>query len=169
MPAGNYALTAAPPWLPSAPKVIRKMAVCTTTQPTRPAKRQGEARESVPLLADSGPMTLRVRGPGQDARMIEIRSPKCTIGSAEGCTLRLRAAGVGRLHCWILRGPRGAIVRRLHGAATLNGGRFRRGDAGCRRPAADRLGGIGNGGLQPAITAAIPAACASGACIGRDG
>ena len=73
------------------------------------------------MLADPGNLILRVRGSGHDGRLIHIRAAKCTIGSAAGCTLRLRAANVGPLHCWILRGAAGAVVRRLHGRTTLNG------------------------------------------------
>ena len=65
-----------------------------------------------------------VRGREHDGRLIRIRSAKCTIGSAPGCTLRLVAAGVAPLHLWVLRGKEGTIVRRLHGAVTLNGGEF---------------------------------------------
>src|SRR5260370_1065106 len=101
------------------------MAVCTTSAPADSYRTQGDAsRPSRQLLADPGQMTLCVRGPGHDGRLVQIRSPKCTIGSAAGCTLRLRARGVGALHCWILRGPAGTIVRRLHGPATLNGSKF---------------------------------------------
>ena len=67
------------------------------------------------MFADPGHLILRVRGSGHDGRLIQIRAAKCTIGSAAGCTLRLRAASVGPLHCWILRGAAGAVVRRLHG------------------------------------------------------
>lgn len=74
------------------------------------------------FLAGSGELALRVRGREHDGRLIRLRSPKCTIGSAAGCTLRLRAAGVAPLHCWVLRGPAGTIVRRLHGQLTVNGG-----------------------------------------------
>src|SRR5262245_53369681 len=73
------------------------------------------------LPADCGELALRVRGQEHDGRLIRIRSAKCTIGSAKGCTLRLVAAGVAPLHCWVLRGAEGTIVRRLHGPATLNG------------------------------------------------
>ncbi|MBW8884821.1 MAG: hypothetical protein JF612_08615, partial [Planctomycetia bacterium] len=38
--------------------------------------------------------------------------------------MRLRARGVSGLHCWILRGPQGSVIRRLHGSATLNGAQF---------------------------------------------
>lgn len=55
---------------------------------------------------------------------MHVHSPKCTIGAAAGCTLRLRARGIGPLHCWILRGPAGIVVRRLNNAATLNGANF---------------------------------------------
>src|SRR4051794_23554926 len=83
-----------------------------------------EGRPSTRLLADAGEMTLRVRAPRHEAREVRIRSPKCTVGSAAGCTLRLRARGVSGLHCWILRGPQGSVIRRLHGSATLNGAQF---------------------------------------------
>jgi hypothetical protein len=69
-------------------------------------------------------MTIRVHGPGVTGKTVHIQSPKCTIGSAEGCTLRLRSAGVEAANCWILRGPGGAIIRRLDGAAMLNGQSF---------------------------------------------
>jgi chromosome segregation ATPase len=56
--------------------------------------------------------------------VVHIQSPKCTIGSAEGCTLRLRSAGIEAASCWILRGAAGTIIRRLDGAALLNGQPF---------------------------------------------
>src|SRR5688572_17832663 len=76
------------------------------------------------FLTDCGSLTLRVRGSVHDGRLIRIRSAKCTVGSAPGCTLRLRADGVEPLHCWVLRGRSGAVIRRIRGAATLNGGTF---------------------------------------------
>jgi hypothetical protein len=79
------------------------------------------ARPSL-FLQDCGELTLRVHGSGHDGRLIRIRSPKCTIGSAAGCTLRLVAAGVAPLHCWVLRGKEATIVRKLHGPVALNGG-----------------------------------------------
>ena len=79
-------------------------------------------RADRPLLgADAGALTLRVCGGSHRGRLISIRSPKCTIGSAAGCTLRLRAAGVRPLHCWILRGPAGTVVRRCTAGTLLNG------------------------------------------------
>src|SRR5437763_1042887 len=100
------------------------MAVCITSQSRPTARHQADSREFVSLLTGSGVMTIRVRSSGHDERLVRIRSPKCTVGSAAGCTLRLRAAGVGPLQCWILRGAQGTIVRLLHGTATLNGSRF---------------------------------------------
>src|SRR5687767_11115844 len=79
-------------------------------------------RDAAPLLnAEPGPLTLRVCGGSHHGRLITIRSPKCTIGSAGGCTLRLRAAGVRPLHCWILRGRAGTVVRRCSAGTLLNG------------------------------------------------
>src|SRR6188508_1900865 len=88
------------------------MVVCNEPARPRPSR----------MLADPGHLILRVRGSGHDGRLIHIRAAKCTIGSAAGCTLRLRSASVGPLHCWILRGTAGAVVRRIHGRTTLNGG-----------------------------------------------
>jgi hypothetical protein len=110
------------------------MAVCTSV--ASPASQtKPEARASSRILTDVGEMTLCVRCRGHKDRLVRIRSPKCTIGSAAGCTLRLRAKGVGPLHCWVLRGTTAAIVRRFHGATSLNGHTF---DESALRPG-DRL------------------------------
>jgi hypothetical protein len=55
---------------------------------------------------------------------VRIRSAKCTIGSAAGCTLRLHSPHVPRLACWIVRGKDKLAVRRFEGCPTLNGARF---------------------------------------------
>src|SRR5688572_25791460 len=68
------------------------------------------------------PLALRVCGGSHHGQVVQIRAAKCTVGSAPGCTLRLRAEGVAPLHCWILRGPCGAVIRRAagYGYALLN-------------------------------------------------
>jgi len=73
------------------------------------------------FLADCGELALKVRGQEHDGRVLRIRSPKCTIGSASGCTLRLMGAGVAPLHCWVLRGKYGTVVRQLRGRVSVNG------------------------------------------------
>jgi hypothetical protein len=55
---------------------------------------------------------------------VRLKSPKCTIGSAEQCTLRLRSRSVGRVHCLIVRGPNGTLVRRWSSDTRLNGSLF---------------------------------------------
>lgn len=70
------------------------------------------------------PLALRVSGPGCPGRVVQIRSAKCTIGSAAGCTLRLHSRHVPRLACWIVRGKHKIAVRRFEGCATLNGASF---------------------------------------------
>jgi hypothetical protein len=104
-------------------RLLLMMTVCTTSPPDA-GPIAGRSHAGSRLLAEPGQMTLRVHGPGGQERMAQIRSPKCTVGSAAGCTLRICAPGVGPLHCWILRGPAGTLVRRLHGRATLNGSTF---------------------------------------------
>ena len=42
----------------------------------------------------------------RDGQIVRLRAAKCTVGSGPQCTLRLRARGVGPLHCLIVRGPR---------------------------------------------------------------
>jgi chromosome segregation ATPase len=71
-----------------------------------------------------GELTLRVAGGEHEGRELAVRSPKCTIGSAPGCTVRLAARGVRPLHCWILRGPGGTIVRSRDAHTRLNGRPF---------------------------------------------
>jgi hypothetical protein len=103
---------------------VRNMAAGTLSENTTSDDPVAEACPAARLLANAGEMTLRVHAPKHEPREVRIRSPKCTIGSAAGCTLRLRARGVDGLHCWILRGPQGSIIRRLHGSTMLNGAQF---------------------------------------------
>jgi chemotaxis protein histidine kinase CheA len=69
-------------------------------------------------------LVLRVRGTSHDGQVIRLRSSKCTIGSASDCTLRLMARGVQPMHCLILRGNRGTLVRRCSSDTLLNGQGF---------------------------------------------
>jgi hypothetical protein len=55
---------------------------------------------------------------------VRLRSKKCTIGSDPACTLRLRARGVGPVHCLIVRGGNGAVIRRWSLDTRLNGSAF---------------------------------------------
>src|SRR5262245_38065417 len=100
------------------------MAVSTISNSPTQTSPAAEGRPASRLLANVGEMTIRVHAPKHEPRDVRIRSPKCTVGSAAGCTLRLRARGVGGLHCWILRGPQGTVVRSLHGSTTLIGAQF---------------------------------------------
>src|SRR5262245_47847056 len=123
MPAGNYALVV-PFHAPRDWWVLRTMAACMLSGQSAGTRPLPHSRRESRILGASGEMVLRVDGRGHQGREIRIRSPKCTIGSAPGCTLRLIAPGVGLLQCWILRGRNYTIVRRLHGSATLNGRQF---------------------------------------------
>jgi hypothetical protein len=59
----------------------------------------------------TGELVLQICGGEHDGRVLRLTAAKCTIGSAPGCTLRLRARGIRPVHALILRGPHGAIVR----------------------------------------------------------
>lgn len=71
-----------------------------------------------------GDLSLRIVGTRRDGQIVRLSAPKCTIGSAEGCTLRLRCAGVQPLNCVILRGSRGTVARSWSARTRLNGHRF---------------------------------------------
>lgn len=72
----------------------------------------------------SAELALRVVGTEHHGRIVRLRSAKCSIGSAAGCTLRLRGEGIRELECVILRSPRGVAVRAWSEAAKLNGHAF---------------------------------------------
>lgn len=69
-------------------------------------------------------LKFRIQGGMHDGRILRIAAAKCTIGSAEGCTLRLRGDEIEPLHCLILTGRNGTIVRRNSPRTYLNGGTF---------------------------------------------
>ncbi|MBI3839352.1 MAG: hypothetical protein HY288_15645 [Planctomycetia bacterium] len=71
-----------------------------------------------------GDLSLRIVGTLRDGQIVRLSAPKCTIGSAKGCTLRLRCAGVQPLNCVILRGSRGTVVRSWSAKTRLNGRGF---------------------------------------------
>jgi hypothetical protein len=65
-------------------------------------------------------LVLRVCGSTRHGQVVRLRSAKCTIGSGPRCTLRLRARGVAPVHCLILRGGAGTVVRRWSPDTRLN-------------------------------------------------
>ncbi len=70
------------------------------------------------------PVMLRVRGSSQDGREVRLYGSRISIGSAEGCTLRIRARGVRAVHCLLIRGRRRTIVRPAHPDTLLNSRSF---------------------------------------------
>ncbi len=73
----------------------------------------------------AGELRLRVVGSARDGQIVELKSPKCAIGSARGCTLRLVARGVRPVHCLILRGTKGTVARSWAPNTEINGQVFR--------------------------------------------
>ena len=69
-------------------------------------------------------LRLRVQGGEHHGRILRIAAAKCSIGSAAGCTLRLRGEGIEPLHCLILSGKNGTVIRRNSPRTYLNGGPF---------------------------------------------
>lgn len=87
------------------------------------------------LDAPTGDLVLRICGTSRNGQVVRLRSPKCVIGSGPGCTFRLLARGVRRVHCLIVRGPAATVIRRWSADTLLNGRSFT--DAPLR--AGDRL------------------------------
>jgi len=84
--------------------------LATTTTPRRSTSQETSEEDLV----------LRFSGSSRDGQIVRLRSPKCTVGSGPQCTLRLRARGVAPLHCLILRGQNGTVVRRWSADTRLN-------------------------------------------------
>jgi len=74
--------------------------------------------------AVTGDLVLRVCGTSRHGQTVRLKSDKCSIGSGPQCTLRLRARGVRPLHCLLLRGAGGSVVRRWAPDTRLNGRAF---------------------------------------------
>ena len=71
-----------------------------------------------------GPLVLRICGSHREGQIVRLRSAKCTIGSGEHCTLRIRARGVQPLHCVLIRKAARTVVRRWATDTRLNGASF---------------------------------------------
>jgi hypothetical protein len=83
-------------------------------------------KQSSPVLGSPDQdLCLRIVGSDHHGKIVRLAGAKCTIGSADGCTLRLRAAGVRPMHCLILRGSGGTIVRSWAPNTRVNGRAFR--------------------------------------------
>jgi len=71
-----------------------------------------------------GDLVLRVCGPSRCGQVVRLKSHKCTVGSGDQCTLRIRARHVRPLHCLILRGSSVTVIRRWAPDTLLNGRGF---------------------------------------------
>ncbi len=76
------------------------------------------------LRSPGGALCLEIVGTQRQGQRVRLAAAKCTIGSANGCTLRLRAAGVRPVHCLILRGAHGTVARCWSPDTRLNGRAF---------------------------------------------
>ncbi len=66
-------------------------------------------------------LRLRIGHPDGTSENIALESAKITIGTAPGCNLRLDTPGMRPVHCMILRGAAGTVVRGWSGTVLLNG------------------------------------------------
>jgi len=75
--------------------------------------------------APRGELSLRIVGSNRDGQVVRLSAAKCAVGSAAGCTLRLRARGVRPVHLVILRGTLGNVARAWAPNTRINGEPFR--------------------------------------------
>lgn len=78
-------------------------------------------RNSFPSNTVTGELVLRIHGSRRNGQIVRIRSAKCLVGSDPSCDLRLRSRYVAPLHCLILRGPGGTVVRSWSRDTRING------------------------------------------------
>ncbi len=84
----------------------------------------GTAQTSALLDAATGDLVLRISGTSRAGQIVRLRSRRCTIGSDPTCTLRIRARGVGPVHCTVLRGVGKAVIQQGCSGTRLNGRPF---------------------------------------------
>jgi len=81
---------------------------------------------SAQILSNQFKSCLRVRfhGGPRNGQIVRIGTDHCTIGSGPEATLRLICRDIASLHCDVQLEDGRAVVRRLDGAAYLNGAEF---------------------------------------------
>jgi hypothetical protein len=79
---------------------------------------------SSPESESSAGLLLRVMGGEYEGRMVRLHSQKCTIGSSPSCTLRLMGRQFQPVHCLIVRGARGSVIRKWADNTQLNDADF---------------------------------------------
>ena len=86
----------------------------------------GTATKPVDLVPQTSNenLSLRICGTSRAGQIIQLKSGKCSIGSGERCTLRVRARSVKPLHCVIFRGNEKTFVRSWSPDTRLNGQSF---------------------------------------------
>ncbi|MFV2069191.1 MAG: FHA domain-containing protein [Pirellulales bacterium] len=100
-----------------------------------PTENKTEVETSHLLGNPATDLRLRVCTGSRHGLVVRIATDRCTIGSARQCTLRLRHRQASPIHCLIVRGALGTLVRRWSPDTLLNGAPFH--DAALR--SGDRL------------------------------
>lgn len=91
--------------------------------------------DHIPLTTDRD-LVLQVCGTNRAGQIVRLKSHKCSIGSGEHCTLRVRSHSVKPLHCVIFRGQADTFVRSWAHDTRLNGQSF----SDARLSPGDRIG-----------------------------
>lgn len=80
--------------------------------------------EFSPLNAEIDALRFRFHGGPRNGQTVRITADRCTIGSSDDATFRIVRQGVEPVHCQVLRGEGGVVIRRLSENTFLNGELF---------------------------------------------
>ena len=78
-------------------------------------------QDFLPGNARGSNLLFRIVGTHHAGQLISLNHEKCTIGSSLGCVLALRSRFVHPLHCLVLRGPGGVLLRAFGTDTRVNG------------------------------------------------
>ncbi len=76
------------------------------------------------LNAEIDALRFRFHGGPRNGQTVRITADRCTIGSSDEATFRIVRQGVEPVHCQVLRGEGGVVIRRLSENTFLNGELF---------------------------------------------
>ncbi|MDG2470822.1 MAG: hypothetical protein P8M80_16195 [Pirellulaceae bacterium] len=73
---------------------------------------------------DADNIVLQISGADRNGQQLVLKNRKSILGSHESCTVKLNSPTVQPVHCMIINGKKGTIVRNFHADTRINGHAF---------------------------------------------
>lgn len=73
---------------------------------------------------DADNLVLQISGADRNGQQLVLKNRKSILGSHESCTVKLNSPTVQPVHCMIINGKKGTIVRNFHADTRINGHAF---------------------------------------------